>query len=346
MTDKTNENAAVILNANARKVTRKIKKQTEQFIPKAQLYMSHSFDDAKQAVSDIVEKGYQTVFCGGGDGTLVNTITQFKNYIDQKNKEIQDAVAQYKFPNLGVLKLGTGNAISGMIGNPKGLSPLNWYKLGKKPRLMKLNLIEAEKKHFHFAGLGWDAAIINDYYAMKERFAKIFVANRLMQGFQGYIATIALKTAPRELFRTRRPIARVINEGDRVFSMRLNKPAQLTPYRHGDTIYEGPVSILGAATSPYYGYNLVAFPFASLMDGFMNFRIVKAGVLECISRSPWIYRGKYQGKNFLDFLATKVRVEFDRPMPMQIGGDASGYRDSVTFAMSDLSVNILDYSRA
>ncbi len=346
MDEKKVENTAVILNANARKVTRKIKRQTEQFIPKAQLYVSHSYDEARTAISDIVEKGYQTVFCGGGDGTLVNTITQFKEYIDQKNKEVQSAVAQYKFPTLGVLKLGTGNGISGMIGNPKGLSPLRSFNSGEKSSLMKLNLIESEKKQFHFAGLGWDAAIINDYHAMRERFSKVLVAGRLMEGFRGYIASMAVKTVPRELFRRRPPNVRVINEGDQVYNMRLNKPAELMQYKRGDTIYEGPVSVLGAGTSPFYGYNLVAFPFARLKEGYMNFRIINAGVVECVMRSPWIFRGRYQSKNFLDFLATKVRMEFDQPMPLHIGGDASGYRESITFSMSDLSVNILDYSRA
>ncbi|MCC6158696.1 MAG: hypothetical protein IT350_11650 [Deltaproteobacteria bacterium] len=349
MNANTLHDAAVLLNANARKVSRRMLTGVEQFVPKAQTYLSHSFDDARRAVKEIVDHGYPVVFCGGGDGTLVSTINQFKTYIDEKNRvmqgAVQDAIARHPLPKFGVLKLGTGNGIAGWVGNLKGIEPLAALRRGFEVRTRRLPLIESESRHFHFGGLGWDAAIINDYSWFKTRMGKMPVVRKFSTGFLAYMAAIASRTVPRAFF-GERPHVRVINEGDEVFECRLGEAARRLPYRAGDTIYEGPVSVMGAGTTPYYGYNMVAFPFADAREGFMNFRVVDIPVSEALMHSPGIFRGRYQSRGFFDFLVTRVRMEFDRPTPLQIGGDAMGVREHLSFALSDFAVDLLDFSPA
>lgn len=345
MTTPSLHEAAVLLNANARKVTRSMLHKAEDIVPRAQLYVSHSFEEARHAVRDIVDKGHSLVFCGGGDGTLVSTINTFKSYVDEKNRALQDAVTKVSFPTLGVLKMGTGNGIAGMIGNMKGMEPLAALRRGFAAKTKRLNLIEAEDRHFHFAGLGWDARIINDYVWFKNRFQSMPLAGRLATGFAGYVGAIATRTVPRELV-DRRPVVRVISEGGEVYERRMNQTPRRLPIRNGDTIYEGPLSVMGAGTTPFYGYNMVAFPFALEREGFMHLRVVSASVFECLSHCVSIFKGRYQSDGFHDFLVKKVRFEFDRPTPLQIGGDAMGLRERISFAYSDFAVNLLDFSAA
>src|SRR5687768_9621682 len=65
---------AVLLNANARKVGPKVRSHLESLVPRGDLYWSRSLSEAEEHVGRIVERGYSTVFTGGGDGTICNTI--------------------------------------------------------------------------------------------------------------------------------------------------------------------------------------------------------------------------------------------------------------------------------
>ena len=39
-------------------------------------------------------------------------------------------------------------------------------------------------------------------------------------------------------------------------------------------------------------------------------------------------------------------MNFDRPMPFQVGGDAEGHREKVTLGIARRSVELLDYTLA
>ena len=101
---------------------------------------------------------------------------------------------------------------------------------------------------------------------------------------------------------------------------------------------------IGAATTPYYGYGLKAFPDAMTMPGFMQVRVVKAGVTELLSHVPSIWQGTYKSPNFIDFLVQKVHFTFSETMPLQIGGDAEGYRKEIALEVSETTVDFLDFS--
>jgi diacylglycerol kinase family enzyme len=150
------------------------------------------------------------------------------------------------------------------------------------------------------------------------------------------------KTIPEQLFTRDRPKIRVINQSAEVFEISLGQPPKRLPLKVGDTLYEGPANVFGGSTTPCYGYNLVAFPFARMREGFMNFRIVRAGVVELLANARKIFTGKYQADSFKDYLLTAASVEIDRPIPFQIGGDPAGKRDRWDLEVSDLSVHVLD----
>jgi diacylglycerol kinase family enzyme len=340
------QNAAVLLNGNARKVTKAVRKQAELIVPKAQLYVSDSMEEARRAVQEIVDNEYSMVVCGGGDGTIVNAINQVKTYLDEKNKLVKDSVSQFKAPTFAMLKLGTGNAWSEYMGARKGIAPLEWIRSGKEYVTRRFSLVEDEKTAFHFAGLGWDAAVLNDYCAAKEKWGTTPLAHRWMVGVQGYLTSMFLKTIPAELRRKSQPMVRVINEGDEIYRKVGGKITEKLPFGPGDTIYEGPVNVLGAGSMPYYGYKIKAFPYALDKSGFMNIRLIRAGVFEALMNMHKVWRGSWVSPNLFDFLATKVRVEFDQEMPYHVGGDAAGYRDKVEFGVSDFQVDVVDFATA
>ena len=339
---------AVLLNENAKKVTGRVKRGISDIIPRASLYTSRTSEEAYQHVKDIIDRGYGRIFSGGGDGSITQLVNMVRRYVDEKNAQLeslsqgmQKRFQKVSYPRLGILKLGTGNGMASLVGAKRGLRNIRQSLAAPSTKTMRLSLIETEDRCFTFSGLGWDAAIINDFVWMRDRFRTPSI-RRFVGGVVGYLATIAARTIPREFRRKAAPEVTIRSTGGPVY--RVDAPGNLTPMdlAPGEVIYQGPVSIAGVSTVPYYGFKLIAFPYAMMQKGLMNLRIVKASVLECVSHAIPIWMGRYRSKNFLDFLTTGVEMEFSEKMPMQVGGDPYGYRNRVVYTLSDHEVEVID----
>src|SRR6516164_4088440 len=62
---------AVLLNAQARKVTPRVVRALSHVVPRSDLYLSRTPVDARRIAQAVLRRGYDTVFCGGGDGTFI-----------------------------------------------------------------------------------------------------------------------------------------------------------------------------------------------------------------------------------------------------------------------------------
>jgi hypothetical protein len=56
-----------------------------------------------------------------------------------------------------------------------------------------------------------------------------------------------------------------------------------------------------------------------------------------------IWNGEFAHDGLLDFHADRVAVRFERPMPLQIGGDAEGWKDELVFGMAANPVEVVDF---
>jgi diacylglycerol kinase family enzyme len=102
--------------------------------------------------------------------------------------------------------------------------------------------------------------------------------------------------------------------------------------------------LAGASTVPFYGMGLRLFPHADKVRGLMHLRVATdpamASLLMNIHR---IWVGEYATDKILDFHAEQVTLRFEAPMPLQIGGDAEGFRESITFGMAREPVELVDF---
>jgi len=327
---------AVLLNENARKVSKQIIVNVRRFVPEAQLYISKSLDDAQDSIRDMMNRNFTHVVCGGGDGTVVETINMLRKALQENGGSDLD------MPKLGFLKLGTGNAWSGLLGMDSGKNSLPKMGHSEKWRLQRFNLLESENRVFHFAGMGWDAAVLNDYYLFKNKFYDAApIMRKWMNSLIGYFASMFTKTIPEQLLHNETPRVRLIARTPEAYRISHGMPPMPIKIKPGETLYEGPANVLGAGTTTDYGFKLRAFPFAHTMENFMNFRIVKASLFECLTHMRSIWDGTWTSPNFIDMLVKNVTVESDRPMPFQIGGDAAGMRNRVDFSVADLTVQVL-----
>jgi hypothetical protein len=137
---------AVVLNANAKRVTQRVRREVESAAPHADVFYTRSLEEAAFVTRRIADNGYDFVFTGGGDGTVVNTI-------DQVCRRLDEIGAAY--PRFGVLKLGTGNGIADFFGAGDYRNDLaRAQQVGRRD----LHLIELDgETRTPFCGFGWDA---------------------------------------------------------------------------------------------------------------------------------------------------------------------------------------------
>jgi hypothetical protein len=196
-----------------------------------------------------------------------------------------------------------------------------------------------------FAGVGWDARILNDYQRnLDRRSSQIFgsrISTRLHKGLGGYLYSLFRYTVPRELAEMRhgQPKLRVECTEGEAFRVDSGGNSNGCP---DAILYDGPVSHAAAATCPEYGYGIRAFPFAGRMPAFINLRIYDRSPIDAIRYARQLWTG-LPAPGLHDFFVRRARMSFSRPMPFEIGGDAHGERTLIDFAVADRSVEVLQW---
>jgi len=327
---------AVLLNANARSVDARVTEQIQGVVPAEHLFLSRCAEEAHRIADTVMRRGYGTVFTGGGDGTFVSWV----NHILDRAERQESAP-----PRFGILPLGTGNAVAEMMGAKRNglVEDLRRYLRGEVPFFRLLDLLVVEGRRTPFTGVGVDAAILNDYNWLRQRLAGTRLA-RLATGVRGYGLAIAVRSAPRQLAQRRPAYCEIANAGAPAWRLDAHGRRVGRPVERGELLYAGPCMLAAAGTVPYYGFGLKAFPFALARPGTMQLRVVSdIGVASLLWNVPRIWKGSFSHPGLLDFQVERVDLTFDRPVPLQVGGDAEGMRERVTFGMAPQSVEVVDF---
>lgn len=343
---------AVLLNANARAVTPRVIRDMSEVVPRRDLFVSRTLEEAGQIVAEVAGTGYDTVLTGGGDGTFVGFLNALKRYLDTPayggdGASALPALAPRPLPRFGVLRLGTGNALASLT----GASPLRGAgvfedvltaRAGRTTGSRRLDLVEVDGLHAPFTGVGYDALIVNNYQRWKNMLGT--GALRLLgEGLTGYMLSLFGLSVPEALAHREPARVRVVNLGAPAWRIDLAGRRIAEPVGPGEVLYEGPARIAGAATCPNYGFDLRMFPAATALPGRFQLRVATTGVPEALAHLGPIWRGEYASPTVHDFHAEKVELTFDRPMPFQIGGDPAGWRDRFVVSISDSPVEMVEF---
>jgi diacylglycerol kinase family enzyme len=327
---------AVLLNARAKAVNAQVRRALSRVVPREHLFFSTSHEEASAIAEEVVARRYSTVFTGGGDGTFVAWVNRIL-----ESAERRDAPP----PRFGVLALGTGNAVAEMVGasRRRHAQDLARYVRGEVGAVRRLDLLTCDARRTPFAGVGIDAAVVNDYEWLKDRLSGTPL-EKLGVGVPGYGLAIALRSAPRAVLERRPSYCEVVNVGRSAWRLDASGARVGPPIAHGELLYAGPCMLAAASTVPYYGLGLRVFPFAGSAEGVMHLRIAThIGVPTLLLNLRRIWSGGFSHEGLLDFHADRVALRFERPMPLQVGGDAEGWRDELTFAMAASPVEIVDF---
>ncbi|MBI5508263.1 MAG: hypothetical protein HY903_05875 [Deltaproteobacteria bacterium] len=343
---------AVMLNRNARHVTDDIIKAAERVVGSEHVFVSRSVDEAEAVSREIVQRGYGTVVCGGGDGTLARAINLVYHYVDEANAwrlerhrrfgEAQNLLAN---PRFACLRLGTGNGMSGVVGAGRPLDDLRTIVNYLPGHTHTVPLIDLDGERFFFGGVGYDSQILDDYNHLKAR-AQNFVLKALMQNVTGYLAAIVLRTLPRLLAGSDQKLEGRVTTVGKAYYVDPRRGDVVLEIEPGTTLFEGEARIISAGTTPFFGYGFRMYPFARMMPGMMQLRVATVGPLRGICAIPSLWKGSFRAPRGLwDFLVEDVRIELDRPFPFQHSGDAQGLRDRLDLKIASDQLELVDMYR-
>ncbi len=329
---------AVMLNANARRVTPEVRRRVERIVSPDHLFYSHSADESRDIVNTIASRGYSTVFTGGGDGTFIKFVNDYAD-----TTKSSSAVLPAK---VGVLHLGTGNAVASIVSSPNYETDLQSFVHTRTRDFQALPLVQAEGARFPFAGLGIDAEILNDYMAIKHGIGQNPWVKPLVQNVGGYFAAFFGRTCARRLRSTfsggaPRTEVRITNLGDTAYILQGGEPVKA--YGRGEVLYEGPTTTTIFGTCPFYGHGMTVLPHGLSRPGYFQLRMVGMGVTRAVANLPAIWKGTYHGAGLFDWHVKRVKLEFSRPMPYQYGGDAQGERTELEVGIAPIAVDLLRF---
>ncbi|GMU58510.1 MAG: hypothetical protein IT380_08635 [Myxococcales bacterium] len=334
---------AVLLNANARKVTTKVVRALSHVVPEGDLFLSRSELDARRIAQAVVDGGYHTVFLGGGDGTVTCFVNEILNQVALRRQHHPTPT-----PRFGVLKLGTGNSVAALVhaSGTRGdgiVDDVLRARAGEVPGYRTVDLLLVDGKRAPFAGLGMDGKLLNDYLWVKKALAQ-GPLSRLMSGAGGYFTSVALKTVPYYLMNSASVECEIVNGRGNTYRMGPDGKPVGDAVKPGEVIYAGPLKMAAAGTVPYYGFELKMFPFAGKRRGMMNLRVATVPATAILANLGRMWRGDWFPDGIKDFLTQEATIRFSRPMPLQIAGDAEGYREELHLEVAPEPIEVVDFA--
>jgi diacylglycerol kinase family enzyme len=313
---------AVVLNANARRVDDETIRWVRSVVPDRDLFLSRRLEEAPGIANDILVAGFDAVLWGGGDGTFANGVACVAAAARAQGRRL---------PEMGVLRLGTGNAIADAIGanpaTPEGLADdLRRARGLRTPR--QLPMLDVEGRPGLFCGFGLDAQILDDFGATVRDLERLRLAEAVKSAGARYFLAVAGRSIPRFLS-TARPEVVAINRGAPAIKVDVDGKQIGAPLPAGRVLWRGSATLASAGTIPFYGLGLRVFPHADRMPGRFQLRLADAGAAHILTRLPAIWKGRISSPHVHDFLVDEVELVLARPTPFQANGDLLGLRERV-----------------
>lgn len=315
-------NAVAIVNGNARRLSTRLRGKLERALP-GRVRFTESLDEARTTMRAEIRRGADLVVLGGGDGTVVMGLALLAEACRGAGRPE---------PAIGILRLGSGNAIADTLGaSDDAAEDLARLSRGGGTR-RQVPLIDVLGVRAPFVGMGVDAQLLEDHEAVGRVVDRVPIARRLLGGTSRYALSVALRSVPR--FATgARPRATVTNLGAPAIEMRRTGPTGRTE-PSGVVLWEGACTLVAGATIPFFGFGLKMFAFAGSQSGRFHLRCGDAGLFEIMRNTPAAFRGDYFSEHVTDFMCERVAVALDRETAVEAGGELLGRRNHVELSIS------------
>ena len=312
--------AVAIINGNARGLRGRMRAKLERVAP-GRVWFTESLDDARALIRQQIGVGCDLMVLGGGDGTVVMGLTLIGEACRGTGRPE---------PAVGVLRMGSGNAIADTVGATDDPVADLTDLLKGRATWKQMPLIEVVGVRAPFVGMGLDALMLEDNQSVGRAVDRV-PGGRFVGGAARYALSVALRSIPR--FATgARPTATITNLGSPAIEMTKHGPSGRTIPTQV-VMWKGHVTLVAAATIPFFGFGLKMFAFTDAKPGTFHLRCADVGLVEALRSVPAAWRGSYYSDNVRDFLCDRVRIDVDGEAAFEAGGELLGRRTTVEIAM-------------
>lgn len=325
----------VVVNLNARRGSERFAAWAQQTLPGSRVVATRSAEDLNRYLDSAAGKAPKVMLAGGGDGTVIGVLDALR-------------ARNLTWPALGILPLGTGNGWANGANAPSPRKALEAMAraVARGDTAVPTNefwVVEVEGRVTPFVGAGWDAECLHDYAVQRKTAPPAL--RRIAEGRAGYALSLFGRTIPRNLFAPR-PRVRLVNLGATAYALDASgRPVELPDAGPGTVLYDGVYGVAGAGTTTDLGFGMRALPFGRTLPGYMHARVYAASAGRATLQLPQLWRGVHPLHGSHDFLLTRCRMEFDREVPVEVGGDVIGLRKSVEYKVSELTVPLIDWAQ-
>ena len=327
---------AVLLNANAKRVNQGVRDAFARLVPENDLFFSQSLTQGSHFAHQIIERRYDTVMLGGGDGTISAMLNLLLKAADAQST----ADAAHLLPDIAVLRLGTGNGLGYLSGAGKPVQDAMRLLSGERPSTQTLRLIADadEGTVTPFGSLGYDAQMLNDHVDVVNQ-SRGPMSRALAKSLGGYFYALGTRTIRTELKAQRSGLRLTALGRASIVDPETDEEIPLDPHA---VLFDGTARSVSFGTSPFYGFGLRALPFARRRSDRFHVRVSMASVAYLLTHLSSLWKGTLRTPDFVDFLVEGVRIETERPWPTQYAGDAMGHRDRVSLQLAPRTFSLVD----
>ena len=311
-----------IVNGNARRAGGRTRRKLERALP-GEVRFTSSLGQARETVRAEIARGRDMIVLGGGDGTIVMGLTLIAEACRGMGRPE---------PAIGVLRLGSGNAIADAVGATTDPAD-DLSRLGRGDGAWRATpMLDVLGFRVPFVGMGVDAQLLEDHEATSRMVDRVPGARRFVGGGARYALSVALRSVPRFATGTR-PNAIVTNLGSPAIEMTKDGPTGREIPRD-KVLWTGACTLVAASTIPYFGFGLKMFAFAGLHRGKFHLRCGDAGLFEILRNTPAAFRGEYFSDHVRDFLCDRVAIELEPEAAVEAGGELLGRRRRIEVALA------------
>jgi diacylglycerol kinase family enzyme len=313
--------AVAIVNDQARRAGGRVARALEAALPGG-VRRTRSLAEARAIVRAEIARGVDLVVFGGGDGTIVMGLQLIAEACRGVGKPA---------PAVGVLRLGSGNAIADAAGATDDPAADLARLAHGRGAWRTLPLVETLGVRAPFVGAGVDAQLLEDHAAIGRVVDRVPGARRLVGAGARYALSVALRSVPR--FATgERAHATVTNTGAPAIEVARGGPTGRQLAR-GEVLWAGACTLVAGATIPFFGFGLRMFAFGDARADRFQLRCGDAGLLEIARHAPAAFRGEYFSDRVRDFLCDRVEIAFDRETAIEAGGELLGRERRLELAL-------------
>jgi diacylglycerol kinase family enzyme len=310
----------VLLNKNARKVNARMVDRIKKQAPHADIFVTQNMVEAEQALSKVANGRYDICFTGGGDGTVCHAVTRLSELSTKRSA-----------PPIGVLPLGTGNAIASYLESPNVDACVQNPQLAQKDSLsfpeMTVITEQGQKpitpRKAAFGGFGWDSFVLDRYFKWRDICKNNPILNPIGEGLLAYLIAGLGWAVPELLIRQPRWKITVRNGSDEALQV-TNDGQILKRIAPGELIYQGHARLFSFGTCPFFGFRMKALPLAATTSKMMQVRIADFSPMITALYLPKIWKGKFTHPKLWDFLVSDFEVTLSSETALQMGGDVIG----------------------